>query len=70
VILAVTMTEVKYVAAVYLIVFLFVLAWMLIHATKLARLEREVAELAERAAARSAAPDEDETPERAGAAVG
>ena len=47
VILAVTMTEVKYVAAAYLVVFLFVLAYLLIHATKLARLEREVAELAE-----------------------
>ena len=59
--LAVTMTEVKYVAAVYLVVFLFVLAYLLIHATKLARLEREVAQLAERAKARAAAerePDE------------
>ena len=43
--LAVTMTEVKYVAAAYLAVFLFVLAYLLIHATKLARLDREVAEL-------------------------
>jgi CcmD family protein len=48
VILAVTMTEVKYVAAAYLVVFLFVLAYLLIHVTKLARLEREVTELAER----------------------
>jgi CcmD family protein len=47
-VIAVTMTEVKYVAAAYLIVFLFVLAYLLIHVTKLARLEREVAELAER----------------------
>ena len=47
-ILAVTMNEVKYVAAAYLVVFLFVLAYLLIHATKLARLEREVAELTER----------------------
>jgi CcmD family protein len=46
--IAVTMTEVKYVAAAYLVVFLFVLAYLLIHATKLARLEREVAELTER----------------------
>lgn len=46
-ILAVTLTEVKYVAAAYLVVFLFVLAYLLIHVTKLARLEREVAELAE-----------------------
>jgi CcmD family protein len=48
VILAVTMTEVKYVAAAYLVVFLFVLAYLLIHATKLGRLERDVAELTER----------------------
>jgi CcmD family protein len=47
-VIAVTMTEVKYVAAVYLIVFLSVLAYLLIHATKIARLEREVAELTER----------------------
>jgi CcmD family protein len=46
--IAVTMTEVKYVAAAYLVVFLFVLAYLLIHAAKLARLEREVAELTER----------------------
>jgi CcmD family protein len=44
-VIAVTMTEVKYVAAAYLVVFLFLLAYLLIHATKLARLEREVAEL-------------------------
>jgi uncharacterized protein (DUF58 family) len=69
VILAVTMTEVKYVAAVYLLVFLFVLAYLLIHATKLARLEREVAELAERVAA-TPAPRGEEAPERAGATVG
>ena len=37
----------KYVAAAYLVVFLVVLAYVLIIATKLARLEREVAELAE-----------------------
>ncbi len=47
-IVAVTMTEVKYVAAAYLVVFLFVLAYLLIHVTKLTRLERELAELAER----------------------
>jgi CcmD family protein len=52
VIVAVTMTEVKYVAAAYLVVFFFVLAYLLIHATKLARLERDVAELAERVQAR------------------
>ena len=68
-ILAVTMTEVKYVAAAYLVVFLFVLAYLLIHATKLARLEREVAELAERVAAGPAAAGE-EAPERARVTVG
>lgn len=62
--LAVTMTEVKYVAAVYLVVFLFVLAYLLIHVTKLQRLEREVAELAARVAARNAEPEQerDEVP--------
>jgi CcmD family protein len=39
----------KYLAAAYLVVFVVVLAWVLIIATKLARLEREVGELAERA---------------------
>ena len=42
----------KYVAAAYLFVFLVVLAYVLIIATKLARLEREVAELTELARAR------------------
>ena len=54
--LAVTMTEVQYVAAVYLVVFLFVLAYLLIHVTKLQRLEREVAELAERVRLREREP--------------
>ena len=54
--LAVTMTEVKYVAAVYLVVFLFVLAYLLIHMTKLQRLEREVAELAAKARLREPEP--------------
>ena len=54
--LAVTMTEVEYVAAVYLVVFLFLLVYVLIHATKLARLEREVAELAERVRLREREP--------------
>ncbi len=39
----------KYVAAAYGIVFLFVLVWVAIIATKLARLERESEELAGRA---------------------
>jgi CcmD family protein len=37
----------KYVAAAYLVVFVFVLAYVLIIGTKLQRLEREVAELTE-----------------------
>ncbi len=49
--------EEKYVAAAYLVVFLFVLAYILIIATKLARLEREVGELAELAARGKAVDD-------------
>jgi hypothetical protein len=37
----------KYVAAAYLVVFVGVLAWVAIIATKLARIQREVAELVE-----------------------
>jgi hypothetical protein len=37
----------KYVAAAYLVVFVGVLAWTAIISTKLARLQREVAELVE-----------------------
>jgi hypothetical protein len=37
----------KYVAAAYLVVFVAVLAWVAIIASKLARLERDVEELAE-----------------------
>jgi CcmD family protein len=40
-------TEEKYVAAVYLVVFVVVLAYVLIIALKLQRLERELTELAE-----------------------
>jgi type II secretory pathway component PulM len=43
----------KYVAAAYGVVFLFVLVWVAIIATKLARLERETAELAELARRRA-----------------
>jgi len=46
----------KYVAAAYLIVFAALLAYVLIIALKLTRLEREVASLAELAAARKAEP--------------
>jgi CcmD family protein len=42
-------TEEKYVAAVYLVVFVVLLAYVLIIALKLQRLEREVTELAHRA---------------------
>lgn len=44
----------KYVAAVYGVVFLFVLVWVAIMAAKLARLERETAELARLARERRA----------------
>jgi CcmD family protein len=47
-------TEGKYVAAAYLVVFLVVLAYVLIMAAKLQRLEREVSELTELARARDA----------------
>jgi CcmD family protein len=47
-------TEEKYVAAAYLVVFLVVLAYVLIIAAKLQRLEREVTELAELARGREA----------------
>ena len=46
-------TAEKYVTAAYLVVFAVVLAYVLIMATKLARLEREVAELEELARARN-----------------
>jgi CcmD family protein len=38
-------TEDKYVAAAYLVVFVVVLVWVLIIATKVARLEREVKQI-------------------------
>jgi CcmD family protein len=44
----------KYVAAAYGVVFLVVLAYVLIIALKLVRLEREVAELSDRVRARRA----------------
>jgi CcmD family protein len=58
-------TEAKYVAAAYLVVFVVVLAYVLIIAAKLQRLEREVAELTELARARGE-PD----PEQKAVAVG
>jgi len=64
--------EEKYVAAAYLVVFVAVLAYVLIISTKLARLEREVAELTELARRRQApdAIDEAELAEHAGQARG
>ncbi|HZC28880.1 MAG TPA: CcmD family protein [Gaiellaceae bacterium] len=47
-------TAEKYVTAAYLVVFVLVLAYVLIMATKIARLEREVADLEELARARRA----------------
>jgi CcmD family protein len=58
-------TEAKYVAAAYLVVFVVVLAYVLIIAAKLQRLEREVAELTERARERK-----ELDPERKAVAVG
>jgi CcmD family protein len=49
----------KYVAAAYLVVFVFVLAYVLIIGTKLQRLEREVAELAELARRKVEAREEE-----------
>ncbi len=45
-------TEEKYVAAAYLVVFVVVLAYVLIMSAKVARLERTLAELVERARTR------------------
>ena len=55
----------KYVAAAYLVVFLVVLAYLLIIASKVQRLEREVAELAELARRRKV-----DEPRRKAVAVG
>jgi CcmD family protein len=56
--------EEKYVAAAYLVVFVAVLLYVLIIATKLARLEREVAELALRAQERKAERTAEPRPEQ------
>ena len=45
-------TEEKYVAAAYLVVFVVLLVYVVIMAAKVARLERALAELVERARAR------------------
>ena len=57
-ILAITSAEAKYVAAAYGAVFLVVLLYVVIIALKLERLERELGELTERAAARPRAESE------------
>ena len=46
------MSQGQYLAAAYLVVFVVVLAYVLIIATKLVRLQRDVAEIAERVAER------------------
>ena len=51
-------TAEKYVTAAYCAVFALVLVYVLIIALKLQRLEREVDELADRAAARDEEPEE------------
>ena len=56
-------TEEKYVAAVYLVVFVVLLAYVFIIALKLQRLERELAELTELALQKKA-------PEQKAVAVG
>ncbi len=45
-------SEWQYVAAAYLVVFVFVLAWVAIIGAKLQRLQRQLAELVRRAAER------------------
>jgi len=45
-------TAEKYVTAAYLVVLAVVLTYVVVYSTKLARLERELAELAEQARAR------------------
>jgi hypothetical protein len=57
-------TEDTYVAAVYLVVFVVVLAWVLIIATKLGRLQREVGQLTELARRKRQEPGEPADRER------
>lgn len=51
-----------YLALAYLVVFAAVLIYLAIIAAKLARLEREVGELADRASERLRTPDREATP--------
>jgi CcmD family protein len=55
-------SEEKYVAAAYLVVFLAVLVYVVIIAAKLARLEREIAELARLAQARRQTDEREKVP--------
>jgi CcmD family protein len=60
----------KYVAAAYLVVFLVVLVYVLIMATKVARLEREVADLVEQARRKPVRPAPKQEDVRAEVEVG
>ena len=53
-------TAEKYVVAAYLVFLVTVLAYLVIHSLRLARLERELAELGGRATARRAAEEREE----------
>jgi CcmD family protein len=55
-----------YVAAAYLVVFAVVLVYVVIIATKLVRLERDVTELAERAGRKREEPVEEREPAQVG----
>jgi hypothetical protein len=52
----------RYVAGAYLVVLVALLAYLLIITLKIARLERETAQLAERVLARKQAEDREEVP--------
>jgi hypothetical protein len=52
----------RYVAAAYLVVLIALLAYLLIITLKIARLEREVADLAERGLARRGSKEREEVP--------
>ena len=55
--------EEKYVAAAYLVIFVFVLVYVLIIATKLQRLDREIGELADRLRERQRGAEAEESQE-------
>ena len=64
------MSQGQYLAAAYLVVFAVVLAYVLIIATKLVRLRREVSELVRLAAAREGGAEADAEPELEQVSVG